>query len=289
MTPENVLLGVTLLCYFAGSVLYHAHLFTGSERAQRIATWLLPVGLTLHTAGIGVWCTHYGRLLQDPGMPYSLIAYLLVLAQVGLNFLPRWAALGSLSMPLAFIAQFYANMRAAGTTVENLAGGPLMRPHVTAILLGFAAFALAFCLAITYLVQSRLLKTKQISGLFRRLPPLESVSNAAHWLATVGFSMLTLGIITGSMAAPERWGPNWYLDARIVTSLVAWAIYAAYLGVSLFLGWRGRRTTYFLIAGFLVVLIAFVASLGHPNSAKRLSGPEAGLTLVAYRGNNSPT
>lgn len=268
MTLESALFALVLLLYFASSVSYHAHLFAGSERARRAVLWLVPVGVLVHTAAIGIWCTtHRGSsILRDPAMPVSLVAFFIALIQVGLNFIRGWAALGSLSMPFAFISQFYASLLTPGSAVQAPPGSRLLSPHVMALLLGFAAFTLAFCLAVFYLVQSRLLKNKQVRVFGGRLPALDSIATGAHWLAAIGFSMLTLGIITGALAAPEIWGERWYLDSRTLTSLVAWAIYAAYLAVSMFMGWRGRRTTYFLIAGFLIILIAFIASVRRPHS-----------------------
>lgn len=272
MTAESALFALTLFCYLAGSVNYHVHLFTGSERARRFAVASVLLGVVAHTGAIGGWClAHRGEsLFQDPGMPFSLVAYFLAIVQAAASLRPSWAALGSLSMPLAFLADFWAGLRRTPSVGEHAAsmGSLLLRLHVTVLLLGFTALALAFCLAVIYLVQSRLLKAKKVRGLFSRLPPLDSVNAGAHWLATIGFSMLTLGIITGAMAAPGSWGPGWWLDARVLITLIAWAIYAAYMGVSMVLGWRGRKTTYFLIAGFLVILVAFFASVGKRKSAQ---------------------
>lgn len=269
MSPsaEALFSGLTLVLYFVSSVAHHAHLFAGSEKARRIATWMAVAGLAAHTVALGIWCTtHQLSILRDPGMPYSLVAYVVVVAQLFVDFRQAWVTLGSLSMPCAFVAQFASGVLAADSELHRPAGSALLSPHVIAILLGFAAFTLAFCLAVIYLVESRLLKTKRIRGLFSRLPPLESVGTGAHWLATLGFSMLTLGMITGAIAAPERWGPGWYLDPRTITSIVAWIIYAGYLGSRMLMGWRGRRTTYFLIAGYLVVLVALLASVGRPKA-----------------------
>lgn len=268
MNTESLLFGGTLLLYLFAAVSYHGHLFTGNEKARRSGTFLTLGGALLHFIAIGAWCVaHRGEsILRDPGMPFSLVAFFVATVQAVLGLRSQWASLGSLTMPLAFVMQFYSAtvIRQSGERAEE--ASRLLNPHVLAILLGFAAFTLAFCLAILYLAQANLLKRKQLGGVFSRLPPLESLGSAAHWLAATGFSMLTLGIITGIIAAPERWGPGWYLDARILTSLVAWVVYAAYLGASTFLGWRGRRTTYFLIAGFVVVLVAFFANVVRPKT-----------------------
>jgi len=280
MSWEALLTGMSLLFYASSSIMYHTHLFAGSERAARLARATALVGLLAHTAALGVWCmTHNWSILRDERMPFSVVAYCVVLVQLFVSSRKGWPALGSLSIPLAFIAESFA-VTPGPSGVASAPGSALLRPHVLALLLGFAAFAVAFCLAVLYLLQSRLLKTKQIKGLFKRLPPLESVSTAAHRVAILGFTLLTLGIITGSLVAPNSWGPQWYLDPHTVTGLVAWAIYAAYLGVSSLLGWRGRRTTYFLIAGFLVVVIAFVTSVNRPKPVKAADNvpqsPQAG-------------
>lgn len=280
MTLDAVLFTVTLFLYLISSVGYHLHLFGGSEPARRCAAWGVALGVLTHTAAIGVYCSAYRGSVLTGTMPYSLVAYFIALGQVAAN-LARWTAVGSLSMPLAFIAEFLASMGPAGGPGHPQPGSVYLRPHVTVLLLGFAAFALAFCLAVIYLVEARMLKEKKIRGIFTRLPPLESVSTAAHWLAIIGFSMLTLGVVTGAIAAPKSWGPDWYTNPRllpgVITSLVAWVIYAAYLGVSTFLGWRGRRTTYFLIAGFVVVLVAFLASVSSRKST--LVQPQARVRL----------
>jgi len=265
MSWEAILSGLALLFYAVSSVHYHLHLFAGAEKSSRNAWLSALAGLSAHTGALGMWCTtHQWSILADERMPFSLVAYVLVVFQIAATTKKGWPALGSLSLPLAFIAQSYA---VTPVSKNPLAGGfssGLLRPHVLVLLLSFVAFTVAFCLAVVYLVQSKLLKTKQIKGVFLRLPPLDSVSSAAHRLAILGFTLLTLGMITGAVVAPDAWGARWYLDPHIATGIVAWVIYAAYLGASTFLGWQGRRTTYFLIAGFLVVLVAFVTSVNRP-------------------------
>ncbi len=261
----SLLFNLALLLYFVSSVCYHIHLFVGHDPARKAAMSTLVAGVAIHTAAIGVFCTAGGKVLQGL-MPLSIAAYFLAVAQLGVTFRKGWTSLGSLTAPLAFLLEFGAVAPGPGSVVANAAAAGAIRPHVMVLMLAFAAFTLAFCLALLYLFQSWLLKTKQVRGSFSRLPPLEKLTNAAHWLATIGFSMLTLGMITGAIAAPERWGPGWYLMAPTLSSVVAWLVYAAYLGVSLLLGWRGRKTTYFLLAGFVLLLIAFVSSVNRPHA-----------------------
>jgi ABC-type uncharacterized transport system permease subunit len=54
---------------------------------------------------------------------------------------------------------------------------------------------------------------------------------------------------------------DWYLEPRFITSIVAWLVYAAYMAASSLAGWRGRKTTYFLIGGFAFLLVASLINL----------------------------
>jgi ABC-type uncharacterized transport system permease subunit len=262
MTP--VLL-VPLALYFAAAVLYHMHLFGSrssgetAARLRRAATAATLGGVVTHAMVLTEAAWVGGRApLGRPAETLSLLAWLIAVAQLVIEARAGWAAIGSLSMPIAFIVLFSALLPASRDPHHAaILQSRLMEPHVLATILGFVSFALAFCCAVLYLIQSRLLKRKRIKGLFGRLPPLESISVSAHWLAAAGFSMLTLGIVTGMLWATRAWRPGWYLDPKVVTSIFAWLVYAAYLYASAVSGWRGRKTTYFLIAGFIVVLIAY--------------------------------
>jgi len=259
---SHALFTTTLGLYLLASLGHHLHLFGGSERARRFAWGAVAAGVAVHLAAIGLFCSLREGSVLTGAMPYSLVAFFLALGQLAANFRPGWSTVGSLTLPLAFLAAFVGLAGSAGPTPSATTW---MRPHVTVLLLGFAALALSFSLAVAYLVATRLLKAKKVQGLFSRLPPLESIQAGAHWLTVVGFTLLTLGMVTGAIAAHAVWGPDWYLDPHVVpsfaTTLVAWLVYAAYLGARMGLRWQGRRTAYFLLAGFAVLVVAFFVSV----------------------------
>jgi ABC-type uncharacterized transport system permease subunit len=247
------------LAYFAASVFHHAHLFTGSAMTRRFARAAVVIAVALHGFGL------LGRAVVLNRCPFlnaaetvSFMGWCIGLMQLGIEFRFGWMAVGSLSMPIAFLAVVTSNLLPrTGLPSDLLTRSHWLSPHVLAVSLGFASFALAFCFAVAYQVESHLLKRKQLKGIFQRLPPLESISTAAHWLAAAGFSMLTLGLLSGMIGAERNWHSGWLLDPKVLTSFISWLIYAAYLVMSGLGGWRGRRTTYFLIAGFIAVLIAY--------------------------------
>lgn len=275
----TTLLALALVSYFAASAAYHVQLFAGSSRGHQFARVTSGVGLLLNLSGIGAWClSHTGSILRDPTMPYSLVAFFLVAAQLAVDLFRGWSALGSLTLPLAVICQFSATLALKAVEPDATTPPAILSPHVLALLLGFVAFTLAFSMAVLHLAQTSLLKAKRLQGIFSRLPSIESARTGAHFMAIVGFSLLSLGIVTGAMAAPGTWGARWYLDLRTVSSVAAWAVYAAYLGAIEILGWRGRRTMYFLLVGFVAILLAFLASVNRGAGRTALETPRSQST-----------
>jgi ABC-type transport system involved in cytochrome c biogenesis permease subunit len=75
---------------------------------------------------------------------------------------------------------------------------------------------------------------------------------------SLGFPFLTAGIITGSIWAGFAWGSYWRWAPKATWSLITWIVYAILFHNRLALGWRGRRTAYMMILGFLLVLFTFL-------------------------------
>ena len=130
--------------------------------------------------------------------------------------------------------------------------------HVVAIFIGDAAFAMACGLGILYLIQENAIKTKKTGFFFKRLPSLGLLDSAGYVSIVIGFTMLTLGLITGFIYAKSVWGRFWSWDPKEVWAGITWLFYAALLHERLTVGWRGRRAAIMAIAGFAVLLFTFL-------------------------------
>ncbi len=168
--------------------------------------------------------------------------------------------LGAFVVPVALImAAASATLPDKGITVLPPALKSYWLPfHVTFSFMGDALFAVACASGIMYLMQEKQLKTKKPGALYYRLPSLNVLDQINYRALTIGFPLLTLGIITGSIWAQYAWGAYWSWDPKETWSLITWMIYAALLHARFTVGWRGRRAAYISIIGFTAVLFTFL-------------------------------
>ena len=129
--------------------------------------------------------------------------------------------------------------------------------HVMVIFMGEASFALACGVGIMYLFQENAIKTKNPGFFFKRLPSLELLDTAGYACIITGFTLLTVGLITGFLYAKTVWGKFWSWDPKEVWSSITWLFYAALIHERLAVGWRGRKAAVMSIVGFAVVLFTF--------------------------------
>ncbi|MHB1350813.1 MAG: cytochrome c biogenesis protein CcsA [Desulfobulbaceae bacterium] len=84
--------------------------------------------------------------------------------------------------------------------------------------------------------------------------------------ARLGFFMLTLGMLLGYPWALKAWGPNWWWDPKICSSIMMWAIYSTYLHTRLYAN-RPAMWYFSALLGiicFLAMLFTFVSSFFFP-------------------------
>lgn len=167
--------------------------------------------------------------------------------------------LGAFLTPIALILMLFA----LALPKEIVPLAPVLRSfwhpfHVFFAFLGNASFSLAFCCGVLYLVQEHRLKTKKVGALTQRLPSLKTLDDLNYQSLTLGFPLLTLGIITGAIWAEYAWGRYWDWDPKETWSLITWFLYAALLHQRLTVGWRGRKAAIMAIVGFGAILFTFL-------------------------------
>ncbi|MEW6129232.1 MAG: cytochrome c biogenesis protein CcsA [Acidobacteriota bacterium] len=95
-------------------------------------------------------------------------------------------------------------------------------------------------------------------ALVEAMPSLATIDSLLYKTVGVAFPLLCILLITGAVWANESWGRYWGWDPKETGALVATMAYAAFLHTRIAHGWRGRRSAYFALVGFALVIFTWL-------------------------------
>ena len=251
-----------IILYFVATGLWLGFFLAQREGLCRGGAWVMAAGLGFHTLDLVLRTLSRGYLpAATPGEALAVFDWALVAAFLFFNWRYPIKVLGVLAAPLAalILSGSLILPRGAGEVAPMLQSFWLLF-HIALALLGNAALTLAFLVGILYLIQERQLKAKKFGFFYHRLPSLEQLDHLNYYSLTLGFPLLTGGIISGSLYAQYTLGRFFSLDPKEILTYIAWFIYAVLLHERLTMGWRGRRAALMAIWGFLVLVCTFVAA-----------------------------
>ncbi|HVF57973.1 MAG TPA: cytochrome c biogenesis protein [Pyrinomonadaceae bacterium] len=240
--------------------------FVNKRRAvERVSFGALCFGFAAHTAAIITdWAGdgHYPLLHLHETI--SFLAWTLVIAYALAAYRYSAKALGAFLLPLVAVLVFASNVvrSASDPIASRITEGSaswLFPIHTTLLLFAYASFVVAFAASVMYLWQERELKSKSFGSVFHRLPSLSTVDDIGSNAAGVGFTLLTLGIVTGVTWSLASKGRMWHNDPIEFFALLTWVLYLALIHYRT--QWRGRKAAWLGIAGFGLVLCTFVGAL----------------------------
>jgi cytochrome c-type biogenesis protein CcsB len=256
----EILIILAILFYMLSSVAYGAYLFLQKDLLQRSGYLLLSAGFLLHTVILVFSIVDTGHLpVSNLHETLSFAGWAVAGLFLVFQFKFKLKILGVFAAPLiSLIMIIVSQLPNEPAQTTDIFKNFWLISHVVAIFIGEAGFALACGLGLLYLIQENAIKTKKRRFFFRRLPSLELLDATGYACIVVGFTMLTLGLITGFVYAKSVWGRFWSWDPKEVWSGITWLFYAALLHERLTVGWRGRRSAIMAIIGFGVILFTFL-------------------------------
>jgi cytochrome c-type biogenesis protein CcsB len=254
------LLRLAIVVYLLAAVGQMAFLITLKDEIRKCAARLSWAAFILHFAVLVVRFIEAGYVpMTTLHESYSFFGWCIMGLYLLLQLRYHIPSFGAFATPLAMIML----LGAAVTPSKIIELPPALQSgwlpvHVGLLFVGDAAFALAAAAGAMYLIQERQLKQKKMGSLFHRLPNIGVLDEINYRCLTIGFPLLTLGIITGAAWAQEAWGTYWSWDPKETWSLITWFLYAALLHGRMTVGWRGRKAALWSIAGFASVIFTFL-------------------------------
>lgn len=90
------------------------------------------------------------------------------------------------------------------------------------------------------------------------LPSLAQLDVVTYRAVAIGLPLISVGIITGAMWAKEAWGAYWQWDPKETAALFSWIIYLAYMHLHTRHSWRGLRTSWVSVIGFVSIIFCYL-------------------------------
>ena len=244
--------------YVASFILYVWHLYSDQVIVGRSATLLLA----------GALIAHYYALMERAhllhAVPYedlygsmSLFGWFLGLTYLGLELYHRRQSVGPFVLPLVIILSGLGALLAPGAAHSAPARGVAFALHVTTLMLSYSAFTLSFVFSAIYLSQDRLLRSRRLSAIGWRMPPLELLERMTRSGVVVGLVTLVLGIGFGLIVEDRLRGRYFSFDPKEIISLLILIGYGVYLWLERSTAWRGARASLFCVLNYVTVLFSY--------------------------------
>lgn len=231
-----------------------------SDPPRRGLVWLgkrvSVVGLILLTAALAsrTLATGHGPFTNQHEFAMSF-AWGIMAAYVYFEWRHKVTALAYIAVPLAVAMTGYA--LTVDSTIKPLVPAlqnrSLLTLHISAAVISYGAFAVAFSAACLYLLHPKM----KVGS----LPSQDRLDELGYRATVLAFPMLTIMIILGAIWADIAWGQYWSWDPKETAALVTWLVYGGYLHARVVRHWRGSRAAWLLVIGFAAVLFTFFGNL----------------------------
>lgn len=292
MQADELLMIVAIASYVVGGIALLIYFFSRETWLRNLGAPLAIVGclaqftqLVVRFETTGVWplLNLYGSL--------SLFAAMSVAIFIGFAIRYKLWFAGGFVLTIAAIFLAYGVTWNEGTMppVPSLQSY-WAKIHVPIVVSSYAAFLVAFVFSSIYLIKyyaeqriasATVVATAAMEGggnvtvstpalssaaaagnplaqWLETLPPLPQLDIIVYRAVAIGLPLISIGIITGAAWAKEAWGAYWQWDPKETAALSSWILYLAYMHLHTRNAWRGLRTNWISVIGFVLVIFTYL-------------------------------
>jgi ABC-type uncharacterized transport system permease subunit len=257
---------VVAAVYFAAAWRVWRLLRAETPIAAGWADWPVPVLVVLHGGLLSLSIFGAGGELHF-GFAQALSAtlWLTVLLLWLEGFFVPMRGLHPLVLPAAGVA---AALPAVfhGAVIASAAHSAALRLHLLVAISAYSLLTIAALHALLMAAFDRQLhaaaldRDRPAQRLFRHAPPLLAMENQLFRVILAGFVLLTATVVSGLFFSEALFGKPLRFEHKTVLAIAAWLVFGGLVvGRSIF-GWRGRIALRWTLAGFVMLLLAYVGS-----------------------------
>lgn len=250
----------SIVAYAFASALSVIGLFFDKEKVRMWAVRGASAGLCVHSVSIVI---RWIRIGHGPYIGFYEVASLLAWLSVAMLLWLVWryrtlSSAGVLVLPIAFLIMGASLL--VSKEAEPVTGGLAsywLAIHVLFANLAYGSYVGAFYLSAVYLLREYG-HDRRWASVLDKVPPQEEMDGLTYRLVGAGFLFQGVMIASGAIWANESWGRYWGWDPMETWSLIAWAVYALYLHLTLTRGWRGKRAAWVAVVSLPVIVFSLI-------------------------------
>ena len=254
------MLYVALVLYALGTLVALTSLVLHDRRPQFPALLIMIGGFVAHTIWIGTICTRTGHPpLTNLSEAAGFLSWTVLAVELALYIRYRVHAAAFFVYPLVLLLLLVPVVLGEPfARLDPALRSSLFTTHIFLTTAGIAGLLIGLAFTILAYLQDRALKSKRRGALWEWIPSLDVCKRVSYRSLAAGFSIYTIGLVTGAMWSWRTSAEIMNLQVKQVGAVVAWILFAALLQMYVSGVFRARRTLYISGAAFLAIVVALL-------------------------------
>ena len=258
----NLLNTLLPMLYALAALAYLVDFFREDPLARRAARPLLGIVVGLHAIYFALRTSLYEHIpLASIFEVMTTVAFAVAVVYLYVEFHTKTHKTGMFLVSFSFLFQTVSSAFISNTgDFPAILRSPFFGVHTGSAVLGYTAFAVSAIYGILYLFLYHDLKASRFGLFYRRLPSLDILAAMSLRATVLGVVFLAVTIGFGALWAWQQHFPGFYQDPKFILTAVVWIVYVVGISLHYGLGWTGRRTVYFSLFGFVLILLSVMAA-----------------------------
>lgn len=267
-----------LYCLASAGALYQLlSSVRGISSSTADSSKLLAISRGPLSIGVLAWCVHciYAGSLAfnfgDSGLTMNLsvasmsalISAFLVATFLLLACFMTLSRLAVIVFPLTIVSLLFSHfwsLDSAQSIVIARGTSTSLKLHILTSILAYTFITMSAIQSLVYRFQESQLKKRAKAKLLAALPPLETMESLVFRLLLIGFVLLSITLISGSLFSQALFGVPVEFTHHTVFALLAWILSARVIYARARAGMSGGQAMPWIIAAFLCIQLGYFGS-----------------------------
>ncbi|MDH7604371.1 MAG: cytochrome c biogenesis protein CcsA [Melioribacter sp.] len=198
---------------------------------------------------------------------FSLLAFSVSFSYFILELLTDIHRTGSFIILFSLVFQIISSLSIEHNyVVPEVLRNRMLGLHVVSAILGYSGFTISAVYGLLFLILYKNLRNNKFGLIFNRLPSLEILEKLSFYSLVIGFILLTIAIIIGTIWLPSAF-PNFrFYDPKLVGTAFIWIAYGTGIISKYLANWYGKKVIIFSLCGFILTIISLIITSTYSNT-----------------------